>query len=97
MSVRRAQAEINSREFSDWHAFRRMEDDPDDIRAARICQQIALLGGNKRARLADFMPARSRPRQTGRQIKAAMRAFGGAHNRRMRAAAAKKRRRQPNG
>lgn len=78
MSVRRAQREIDSREFSEWLAYRRIRHDPEDIRTARLCCVVARLAGNKRAKIDDFLPRLKPLMQSGAEIKARFQAFAAA-------------------
>lgn len=96
MSVRRAQREIDSQEFAEWCAWRRIRHDPDDIRTARICWTIARVGGNDKATIEDFLPKRVRP-MTGREIKLRFSAFAKAHEAREQAREDRRRRRAARG
>jgi hypothetical protein len=58
MSVRRAQEEISSSEFSEWLRFLASEPSSDQKRsyeAASICLTIARANGNKNVHLEDFL------------------------------------------
>lgn len=73
ISVKRAQEEIDSREFSEWWAFLRLEQDPDDVRTARICAVQARLAGNRDAKEDDFLPQkRGGQQQSEREIAAGL-------------------------
>jgi hypothetical protein len=75
ISVKRAQKEIDSREFSDWWAYLRLEQDPDDVRTARICAVLAQLAGNKDVKEDDFLPRKRASRQQSeREIAAGLKA-----------------------
>jgi hypothetical protein len=77
MSVRRAQEEISSREFSEWLAYRRIRHDPEDVRIARVCTVMARLAGNKRVKLKDFLPRLpAASKQSQQQLKAGLMAYG---------------------
>jgi len=78
MSVRRAQREIGSREFSEWMAYRRIRHDPDDVRIARLCCVVARLAGNKHCKVEDFLPRLRPVIQGGAEIKARFKAFAAA-------------------
>jgi hypothetical protein len=66
MSVRRAQREIDSAEFTEWSAFDRIEPfgpERADLRAGIIAAQIAAFGGRREVTPGDFMPDFGRSRR----------------------------------
>lgn len=59
MSVRRAQEEIDSAEFTEWMAYYQLEpfgEERADLRAAIIASTIANAFSKKRSKPQDFMP-----------------------------------------
>jgi hypothetical protein len=86
MSVRRAQREVDAREFAEWLAIENVapSDEADWVRAAMIACVIANAnrGRNQRAfRIEDFMPRRRRKKpMTGRQMLNVFKQFAAAHN-----------------
>jgi len=100
MPVARAQHEIDSREFSDWCAFLRMEDDPDDVRLARFGMVQARLAGHKRVTADMFMPRKLRSgsdQQTAKAIKARVMCWAKAHNQKLKQAEKRKNKRRRRG
>jgi len=68
MSVARCQAEVNSREFAEWQAYRRIEPwglERGDLNAAMVCAVIANVNAAKgrRYKPSDFMPRFDAPRR----------------------------------
>ena len=86
MSVRRAQQEIDAREFAEWIAFGNLEpfgEERADWRIAQLCTLVANMfrGKGRMARMRDFMLRPKAPRkQTPQEIAAVMRAYTAAHN-----------------
>jgi hypothetical protein len=59
MGVRRAQREVDSREFEEWRAYHRITHDPDDRRTAEILSALwKIAAGYRRTAMepADFLP-----------------------------------------
>jgi len=91
MSVRRAQNEIDSREFAQWQAFGQIEpfgEVRDDMRAAMIACTIANVfrGKNKAAYQLDrfmlkFNMSSTKNRQSPDDMKSMLFAFAREHNR----------------
>ena len=92
MSVRRAQAEIDSAEFAEWMAIDRLDPygaERADLRSGIVAATFANAfrkKGGRAFKAADFMPKfRQAPRQQGwRQMKATMTQFAKAWNKRWR-------------
>ncbi len=69
MSVRRAQREIDSREFSEWQAYYRLEPfgyDRHDLNNGILCSLVANALGGKKSKSykpEDFMPKFDRKRK----------------------------------
>lgn len=91
MSVRRAQKEIDSREFAEWMAFGRIEpwgEERDDIRSAMLLQFLfnSFRGEKqKAAKLEDFLMRFDadgpRKKQTGVEMQNILKQFTAVHNR----------------
>lgn len=88
MSVRRAMAEIDSAEFSEWMAYYRLDpqgQDRADLRAGIVASTVANASRGRKTRAfrpKDFMPdfgKASKP-QNWREQKAKFKAFARAHN-----------------
>lgn len=86
MSVRRAQDEIDSREFAEWLAYGSIDpysDERFDVLIAMMTAQISnmLRGKGQRAfRLEDFMPFREKRKQSAQEIQSVFMAFAKRHN-----------------
>ena len=89
MSVRRAMAEIDSAEFSEWLAYYRLDpqgEDRADLRAGIVAATVANVSrgrGAKALKPKDFMPEfgeSAKPAQTWKQQKAIFKAAAAAHN-----------------
>ena len=91
MSVRRAQAEIDSREFSEWIAYHGLEpfgEERADLRAGIVAATVANVHrgrGQRALKPADFMPKPpQRPRrQSLEDMRRTMEAFARTHNARV--------------
>ncbi len=91
MSVRRAQQEIDSREFTEWAAIAKHEPlgyERIDVAAALICTTVASMfrgKGSPAPKLADFMCDYWKPeRPTKEQLTAQMNAWAAQLNARVR-------------
>jgi len=87
ISVRRAQAEIDSAEFSEWMAYYRFDPfggERGDLQAARVSLTVAgaFRGKGRRPKLSDFMLDfdSGMRRQTDEEIEAVFNAVQKVHN-----------------
>ena len=90
MSVRQAQLEITSNEFSEWIAFSNIEpfgEERADLRSAIIASTIANANRSGRQRpfkVTDFMPKFGKKKeQSWQEQKAIFKSFAAAHNERL--------------
>lgn len=87
MSVRRAMAEIDSAEFSEWMAYYRLDpqgEDRADLRAGIVAATVANAARGRKSRAfkpKDFMPDFEKEAAPDwRQQRAKFKAFANAHN-----------------
>ena len=89
MSVRRAQLEIHSDEFSEWIVYNRLEpfgEERADLRSAIVASVFANINrgkGQREFKVEDFMPKfneQAKPKQSLAQMRQIFGSFASAHN-----------------
>jgi len=84
MSVKKAQKEIDAKEFAEWIAFERTNPSGErraDIRSALICYVIASVMGGKKYTMKDFMIDFEKSHKASQEsIKIKLMAWANTHN-----------------